>query len=151
MSMKVNICGKNTINPPTSGCSDCADLEYRIKKLEDFAAESQEWIEHIETDGYNALTNKPTINGVTVEGDKTSEEYLILPISDDELEELTPMDCYVPPKEKPIVCVGEVCSAKLPCDPTVGRTCEGETCQATVLCEGETQEEIEPTESETTE
>ena len=149
MSMKVNICGKNTINMPTSGCSDCAELEYRIKKLEDFAAETQEWIEHIETDGYDALTNKPTINGVTVEGDKTSEEYLILPISDDELEALTPMDCYVPPREKPIVCVGEVCSAVLECDPTIGRTCEGETCQATVLCvEEEEPTEIEPVESE---
>ena len=28
-----------------------------------------------ETSDYNALTNKPTINGVTIEGDKTSEDY----------------------------------------------------------------------------
>lgn len=27
------------------------------------------------TSDYNALTNKPTINGVTIEGDKTSEDY----------------------------------------------------------------------------
>lgn len=149
MAMKVNICGKNTINPPTSGCNDCAELEYRIKKLEDFAADTQEWIENFETEGYDALNNKPTINGVTVEGDKTTEDYLILPISDDAIEELTPMECYVPPKEKPIVCVGEVCSMTLECDPTIGRTCEGETCEATVMC-NETQEEIEPTESEGT-
>lgn len=86
--MDINICGKNALKIPTSGCGDCAELEYRIKKLEDWQEDT---------------------------------------ITEAELEELTPMDCYVPPKAKPIVCIGEVCSAK--------------------LCAVE--EEIEPTESET--
>lgn len=31
---KPTICGKNRINLPTSGCSDCEELEYRISQIE---------------------------------------------------------------------------------------------------------------------
>ena len=37
---------------------------------------------------YNDLTNKPSLNGVPIEGDKTNEEYGIDSISNFELEEL---------------------------------------------------------------
>lgn len=102
------ICGKNRINLPESGCSECEGLEYRIHELEVFK-------QNIEDNGYNALTNKPTINGVTVEGNKTSENYLITPISDYDIETLTPFDCYEPPCADSRVCYGEVCCAKVAC------------------------------------
>lgn len=35
------------------------------------------------TSDYNQLTNKPSINGVTVSGDKTSEDYGIIPGTND--------------------------------------------------------------------
>lgn len=109
MSIKPKICGKNSITLPTSGCSDCAELEYRIKQLED-------WKEEFVEEGYNALANKPTLNGVTIEGDKTSADYLIETIDLTDLEALTPMDCYEPPCQAPVVCTAEVCCAVLECD-----------------------------------
>lgn len=33
---KPTICGKNRINLPTSGCSDCDELEYRLGLIEDW-------------------------------------------------------------------------------------------------------------------
>lgn len=35
---KPTLCGRNKVNLPESGCGDCAELEYRIGKLE-------EWVE----------------------------------------------------------------------------------------------------------
>lgn len=40
------------------------------------------------TDDYNELSNRPKINGVVLEGDKTNEELLIVAISNVEIEEL---------------------------------------------------------------
>lgn len=108
MSIKPHICGTNRTHIPESGCSDCAELEYRIKQLED-------WQEEFVEEGYNALANKPSINGVTVEGDKTSEDYLITPISDADIVLLTPLECYRPPCEEPIVCQTTVCCARVAC------------------------------------
>lgn len=105
-----SMCGDNRIYLPENGCGDCAELDYRISKLED-------WKEQFVEDGYNALANKPSINGVTVEGSKTSEEYLITPISAEALEELTPMECYVPPCADSRACYGEVCCAIVGCEP----------------------------------
>ena len=50
MSIKPHICGKNMVNLPTSGCSDCAELEYRIKQLEDWVADP------IDTETLESLT-----------------------------------------------------------------------------------------------
>lgn len=126
MSIKPYLCGSNKINLPESGCSDCAELEYRIKQLED-------WVAQFEEDGYNALANKPTINGVTVEGDKTSEEYLITAISADTIEELTPMDCYVPACQDSRTCYGETCCMLVACnESTSGEVCDGAVCYAIV-------------------
>ena len=104
------LCGDNRIYLPENGCGDCAELEYRIGLLED-------WKEQFVEDGYNALANKPSINGVTVEGDKTSEDYLITAISIEDLEELTPLECYEPPCADSRVCYGETCCAKVACEP----------------------------------
>lgn len=103
------ICGKNRINLPGSGCSECEDFEYRIHQLEVFQ-------ENIEDNGYNALVNKPTINGVTVEGNKTSENYLIRPITSEEIEFLTPIECYEPPCADSRVCYGSACCMKVACE-----------------------------------
>ena len=146
MSIKPHLCGKNTVNMPTSGCSDCAELEYRIKQIED-------WKDEFVEEGYNALANKPTINGVTVEGDKTSEDYLILAITDELLDSLTPIECHIPTCSIPQTCVGETECMQLECDPTAPTACEGVVCTASVAsCVDtngiETIEEIIPTESE---
>lgn len=37
---------------------------------------------------YNQLSNRPSINGVLLEGDKTNEELLITAITNSEIEEL---------------------------------------------------------------
>ena len=145
MAIKPHICGKNTVNLPTSGCSDCAELEYRIKRLED-------WHDEFVEEGYNALANKPSINGVTVEGDKTSEDYLITAITDELLDSLTPIECYVPTCSKPLTCVGETECMQLECDPTSPTACEGTACNAVIACDNvnngteTTEEEIIPTE-----
>lgn len=125
MSIKPHLCGNNRIELPSSGCGDCSGLEWRIDQLE-------KWKEEFLEEGYDALTNKPTINGVTVEGDKTSEEYLILALTEEELDELLNMDCYVPPCADPIICTTTVCCAQ-------------------VTCGEEDMEEIEPVESGETE
>lgn len=144
MAIKPHICGKNTVNLPTSGCSDCAELEYRIEQLED-------WQEEFVEEGYNALANKPSINGVTVEGDKTSEDYLITAITDEVLDSLTPIECYVPVCSQPLTCVGETECMQLECDPTAPRACEGTACNARLTCsdannDTEAIEEVIPTE-----
>lgn len=126
---KPTLCGSNRINLPDSGCGDCEELEYRIKQLED-------WKEEFVEEGYNALANKPTINGVTVEGDKTSEDYLILPISDADIIALTPMECYVPACQDSRVCYGETCCMIVSCNTSDSSiVCEGGVCYATVACE----------------
>lgn len=129
MSIKPHLCGSNKMKLPESGCSDCAELEYRIKQLED-------WKEEFVEEGYNALANKPTINGVTVEGDKTSEEYLITPISMDDIIELTPMECYVPACQDSRACYGETCCMIVGCNTSDSSlVCDGGVCYATVSCE----------------
>lgn len=55
------------------------------------------WTENIDQNGYNALSNKPKINGITVEGNKSSEDYLIRAISTVDVDALTPIECYEPP------------------------------------------------------
>lgn len=128
---KPTLCGSNRINLPTSGCGDCDELEYRIEQLE-------RWKEHIEEEGYDALTNKPTINGVTVEGDKTSEDYLILPISAEDIIELTPIECYEPPCKDSRACYGEACCMIVACNTNPNPiVCEGGVCYAEVSCEPE--------------
>lgn len=67
------------------------------------------WKNNIDTNGYNALSNKPTINGVTVQGNKTSEDYLITAITVADIETLTPIECYVPPCADSRACYGETC------------------------------------------
>lgn len=135
---KPTLCGSNRINMPTSGCTDCDALAYRIDKLE-------EWKTEFVDEGYNALNNKPTINGVTVEGDKTSEDYLITPISAADIIALTPMECYVPPCADSRVCYGEVCCMVVACNTsTSSLVCEGGVCYAEVSCE-EPEPEPEPT------
>lgn len=48
--MKPHICGKNRTNLPTSGCSDCSELAYRLDKIE-------EWLENpIDDELLDALT-----------------------------------------------------------------------------------------------
>lgn len=69
----LNICGKNRISIPESGCDDSSALKLAIEKI-------NQWITSFKEAGYTALANKPSINGVTVEGDKTSEEYMITSI-----------------------------------------------------------------------
>ncbi len=118
MAIKPYICGKNSVQLPNSGCGECDELEHRIKKLED-------WQEEFVEEGYNALANKPSINGITVEGDKTSEEYLITAIDDETLGLLCDMTCYVPDCVEPIVCRTKVCCAKVACEPTP--TCDERT------------------------
>lgn len=128
---KPTLCGSNRINMPTSGCGDCDELEYRIEQLE-------RWKEHIEEEGYDALTNKPTINGVTVEGDKTSEDYLILPISVEDIISLTPIECYEPPCKDSRACYGEACCMIVACNTNPNPiVCEGGVCYAEVSCEPE--------------
>lgn len=123
---KPTLCGKNRINLPTSGCSDCDQLEYQIGQI-------NEWIEQFEEDGYNSLANKPTINGVTVEGDKTSEDYLITPISDADIIALTPLECYVPACQDSRVCFGEACCMIVGCNTsTSSEVCVGGVCYAEV-------------------
>lgn len=123
------MCGKNRVNMPQSGCDDCAELEYRIDQI-------SRWINEFESEGYNALTNKPTINGVTVEGDKTSEEYLITPISELDIIDLTPMDCYVPACRDSRACYGEACCMIVACNTSDSSdVCVGAVCYATVSCE----------------
>lgn len=125
---KPKLCGSNRINMPTSGCTDCDSLAYRIDQLE-------EWKEEFVDEGYNALNNKPTINGVTVEGDKTSEDYLITPISAEDIIALTPMECYVPACKDSRVCYGEVCCMIVDCEGNPSsKLCEGQTCYAKVEC-----------------
>lgn len=77
------------------------------------------WKENLDQNGYDALTHKPTINGVTVQGDKTSEDYLITPISTADIETLTPMDCYIPPCADSRVCYGETCCMIVGCDEAI--------------------------------
>ena len=36
MSRKLKMCGDNHIDLPQTGCSDCEELAYRIKQLEDW-------------------------------------------------------------------------------------------------------------------
>lgn len=123
------ICGKNRVNLPSSGCSDCDELAYRIDQLE-------EWKQQIEEEGYDALTNKPTINGVTVEGDKTSEEYLIIGISESDIIDLTPIECYEPPCADSRACYGEACCMVVGgCEPSSSsELCVGTVCSAEVAC-----------------
>lgn len=85
MSLKVTICGKNRTTLPNSGCSECTGLERRIALLED-------WVAIFTEDGYTALANKPSINGITVVGAKSSEDYLIERISNATIIELTPIE-----------------------------------------------------------
>lgn len=128
---KPTLCGSNRINIPESGCGDCEHLEYLIEQI-------QEWIENFEEEGYDALANKPTINGVTVEGDKTSEEYLITPISVADIIELTPMECYEPPCQDSRACFGEACCMIVACNTNPNPVvCEGGVCYAEVSCEPE--------------
>lgn len=125
---KPTICGSNRMYMPENGCSDCAELEYRIKQLED-------WKEEFVEEGYNALANKPTINGVTVEGDKTSEEYLITALSVEDIEALTPMECYEPPCADSRVCYGEACCMIVACDSeSSSEACSGSIDHATIAC-----------------
>lgn len=122
------MCGKNRVNMPTSGCDDCTALEYRINELE-------RWVATFEADGYNALANKPTINGVTVEGDKTSTQYLIAPITEADIISLTPMECYVPECADSRACFGEVCCMIVGCNADDSdKVCEAKVCSAKVAC-----------------
>lgn len=126
---KPTLCGSNRINMPESGCTDCDALAYRIDKLE-------EWKTEFVDEGYNALNNKPTINGVTVEGDKTSEDYLITPISAEDIIALTPMECFEPACRDSRACYGEACCMIVGCEGnSSSKLCEGQTCYATVDCE----------------
>lgn len=135
---KPSICGNNRVTLPESGCSDCDALQYQIDQI-------KEWIQTFEDEGYNALANKPTINGVTVEGDKTSEDYLISPISAEDLVELTPIECYVPPCQDSRACYGEACCMLVGCNTSdSSNVCEGGVCYAAVACE----ESSETTEAE---
>lgn len=68
----------------------------------------ENWQSNMDANGYNALINKPTINGVTVQGNKTSEDYFITAIAIADIETLTPMECYVPPCADSRVDYGEV-------------------------------------------
>ena len=130
---KPTLCGNNRINMPESGCSDCDQLEYQIGQLQD-------WVHDFEEAGYNALTNKPTINGVTVEGDKTSEDYLITPISEADLIELTPMDCYIPPCQDSRACYGEACCMRVACNTSESsEICVGGVCYAIVGCDDDSE------------
>lgn len=126
---KPYICGSNRMNLPESGCSDCDGLQYQIDQI-------KEWIQTFEEEGYDALANKPTINGVTVEGDKTSEDYLITPISTADIVELTPIECYVPPCQDSRACYGEVCCMLVGCNESDSSiVCEGGVCHAIVSCD----------------
>lgn len=126
---KPYICGSNRTNLPESGCGDCDGLQYQIDQI-------KEWIETFEEEGYNALANKPTINGVTVEGDKTSEDYLITPISTADIIELTPIECYVPPCQDSRACFGEACCMLVGCNESDSSiVCEGGVCHAIVSCD----------------
>lgn len=128
---KPTMCGDNRTNLPTSGCSECDGLEYRINQLE-------EWVEQFTEDGYNALANKPTINGVTVEGDKTSEQYLITPISAADLIALTPLECYEPPCRDSRACYGEACCMIVGCNTNPSsEVCVGGVCYMEVGCDDE--------------
>lgn len=133
---KPTLCGSNRMNLPESGCGDCDALQHQIDEI-------KEWIETFEEEGYDALANKPSINGVTVEGDKTSEDYLITSISEADIIELTPMECYVPPCQDSRACYGEVCCMIVGCnESTSSNVCEGGVCYAEVSCE---EPEPEPT------
>ena len=130
---KPTICGKNRVNMPESGCTDCEELEYRINQLE-------EWKNQFLEDGYNALTNKPTINGVEVSGDKTSEQYLISALSTADIIEVTPIECYIPPCRDSRACYGETCCMIVGCNrSTSSGVCEGGVCYAEVSCEDESE------------
>lgn len=74
------------------------------------------WKENIDQNGYNALSNKPKINGITVEGNKSSEDYLIRAISTIDVDALTLIECYEPPCADSRVCYGETCCMKVGCD-----------------------------------
>lgn len=122
------MCGSNKVNMPESGCDDCTELAYRIDQLE-------RWRDEFVDEGYNALANKPTINGVTVEGNKTSEDYLILPLSAEDIIDATPMECYVPPCADSRACYGEACCMIVGCNTSDSSfVCEGTVCDATVAC-----------------
>lgn len=126
---KPTICGSNRMYLPESGCSDCDALQHQIDQI-------KEWIQTFEEEGYNALANKPTINGVTVEGDKTSEDYLITPITASDIIELTPIECYVPPCQDSRACYGEVCCMLVGCNESDSSiVCEGGVCHAIVACD----------------
>lgn len=132
---KPTLCGKNRITIPESGCSDCDQLEYQIQQLRE---EIENWIEQFEENGYNALTNKPTINGVTVEGDKTSEEYLITAIPASVIVDNTPMVCYEPACADSRACYGEACCMVVACNESdSSMVCDGAVCYAVVECEEE--------------
>lgn len=125
---KPSICGNDRINLPDSGCGDCDALAYEIEKI-------KKWIETFEEEGYNSLSNKPTINGVTVEGDKTSADYLIAPLSDDDIVDATPIECYQPPCQDSRACYGEACCMLVGCNTnTTPIVCEGGVCYATIEC-----------------
>ena len=129
--VKPTMCGDNKIYLPENGCSDCSELDYRIGLLES-------WKEQFVSEGYNALANKPTINGVTVEGNKTSEQYLITPLSEADLVALTPLECYNSPCEDSRACYGEACCMIVGCDggddSSSSEICVGSVCNMEIAC-----------------
>lgn len=74
---KPTICGNNKVYVPSSGCTDCEDLAYRIDQIED-------WINN--------------------------------PLTAEEIEALTPLECYEPPCADSRVCYGEACCMKVACE-----------------------------------
>lgn len=58
MSMKPTLCGSNRINLPKSGCTDCAELEYRLQRVEN-------WIKDFTSVSYSIEGND---NAVTLVG-----------------------------------------------------------------------------------
>lgn len=125
---KLTLCGRNRVKLPDSGCDGCTELENRIKELED-------WKDEFVEEGYNALAHKPTINGVTVQGNKTSEQYLIKAIPIEDIEALTPMECYEPPCADSRICRGETCCMIVACDSeSSSEACSGSIDHATIAC-----------------
>ena len=108
---------KNGIDTWKEGLStELNAIRSRMTAIETWEDTVDSWKANIDTNGYNALTNKPTINGVTVQGNKTSEDYLITAISDADIETLTPIECYEPPCSDSRACYGEACCAIVGCD-----------------------------------
>lgn len=84
-----DFCGLSTDEKPTDAKNGSTFLEIDTGNIFKFDEEGKNWYEQPQGGGgsggttdYTQLENKPSINGITLEGNKTTEELDIIPIVD---------------------------------------------------------------------